>query len=423
MPTIFFSVGEPSGDLHGANLIRAIQSTREDVRCVGYGGPKMEAAGLELHADLTRFAVMWIFRVLVNLRHFFRLLWRADSYFSSHRPDAVVLIDYPGFNWWIARRAKARGIPVIYYGAPQLWAWAPWRVAKMKRLIDHVLCKLPFEENWFRQRGCNATFVGHPYFDELADRKLDLDFIRQLGIDSPRLVTILPGSRSQEVIANLPSFLRAAQEIQKQSPDVAFAVASFDEKQALAAREIQDGFRDNVADVSIHAGRTAELIEAADVCLACSGSVSLELLYHGKPSIILYQVTRLAWWLQDRFRISRYITLVNLLATERIERLPADSNDPDAAGHAAKMPMPEYVTWQDRSHAIATRVVRLLNKPEEYTAVEKQLEGLRKKYARPGASQKAATYILSLLETPSPAVKRPHFLSVSNHRRNRRAAG
>ena len=165
--TIFFSAGEPSGDLHGANLIRQLQARCPGLQAVGYGGPKMAEAGCQLHADLTALAVMWFARVLVNLHKFWGLVSRADRYFRHHRPDAVVLIDYPGFNWWIARRAKVHGIPVFYYTPPQIWAWARWRVKKMRRLVDHVLCSLPFEEAWLRRHGCNATFVGHPFFDEV----------------------------------------------------------------------------------------------------------------------------------------------------------------------------------------------------------------------------------------------------------------
>src|ERR1044072_1451299 len=130
---IFFSVGEPSGDLHGANLIRELRRLDPDCHCVGYGGPRMAAAGAQLYFDLTQVAVMWILRVLLNLHQFLWLLWRADRYFRDERPNAVVLIDCPGFNWWIARRAKARGIPVFYYGTPQVWAWASHRVRKMQR--------------------------------------------------------------------------------------------------------------------------------------------------------------------------------------------------------------------------------------------------------------------------------------------------
>ena len=171
--TIFFSAGEPSGDLHAANLIRQLQRVAPEVEAVGYGGPQMAAAGCRLHADLTALAVMWFARRLWNLPKFWGLVSRADRYFRHHRPDAVVLVDYPGFNWWIARRAKVHGIPVYYYMPPQIWAWAQWRVGKMRRLVDHVLCNLPFEETWLREHGCRATLVGHPFFDEVGRRPLD----------------------------------------------------------------------------------------------------------------------------------------------------------------------------------------------------------------------------------------------------------
>ena len=125
---IFFSAGEPSGDLHAANLIGQLRRRCAAIEAVGYGGPRMAAAGCRLHADLTRLAVMWFARAVANLPTFWDLASRADRYFRHHRPDAVVLVDYPGFNWWIARRAKVHGIPVFYYTPPQIWAWATWRV-------------------------------------------------------------------------------------------------------------------------------------------------------------------------------------------------------------------------------------------------------------------------------------------------------
>ena len=124
----------------------------------------MAAAGCDIHYDLTQMAVMFIWEVLKKLRFFFRLVDRAEDYFQQNKVDAVVLIDYPGFNWHIAKRAKRHGIPVYYYGTPQMWAWAPWRVRKIRKYVDHVLCKLPFEVDWFAARGCTATYVGHPYF-------------------------------------------------------------------------------------------------------------------------------------------------------------------------------------------------------------------------------------------------------------------
>jgi lipid-A-disaccharide synthase len=146
----------------------------------------------------------------LNLHKFLELVSRADRYFRHHKPDAVVLIDYPGFNWWIARRAKAHGIPVFYYAPPQVWAWARWRVKKMRRLVDHVLCGLAFEAEWFRRHGCNATLVGHPFFDAVRRQQLDEAFLERYRRERGPLVVILPGSRTQEVVSNLATFLKAA---------------------------------------------------------------------------------------------------------------------------------------------------------------------------------------------------------------------
>src|SRR5687768_5705374 len=198
---IFFSVGEPSGDIHGSNLIRALRRLRPDIDCVGYGGDRMQAAGCRLDYPLCGLAVMGVTRVLAHASQFIQLIRDAARGFRERRPDAVVLIDYPGFNWWIARRAHALGIPVFYFVPPQLWAWAGWRVRKMRRFVDHVLCTLPFELPWYRERGVEAHYVGHPFFDDLSQQRVDPVFLREQSGDSP-IVALLPGSRDQEVERN-----------------------------------------------------------------------------------------------------------------------------------------------------------------------------------------------------------------------------
>jgi lipid-A-disaccharide synthase len=402
---IFFSVGEPSGDLHGANLIRALAAEHPDWQFVGYGGPRMAAAGCQLHADLTQLAVMWITRVIVNIHKFLGLLFAADRCFRDERPDAVVLIDYPGFNWWIARRAKARGIPVFYYGTPQVWAWASHRVRKMRRYVDHVLCKLPFEERWFRERGCHATYVGHPYFDELRSQRLDEDFVRELRRGPGQLVTILPGSRTQEVEANLQAFLRAAEVIAAHVPNVRFAVAAFKESQAETARALAN---ESTLAIRVHVGRTPELIHAADCCLACSGSVSLELLYHAKPSVVLYQIGRVGFFIQSLFRRVRYITLVNLLTTDDIASdRPAWIYDP-AEPRDAHVLIPEYLTCGDKSAALAAHVVEWLTQPAVRHGRAAALADLRDRYAQGGASQRAAEYIVQTLGGKHPTSASPN---------------
>ncbi|TWU21942.1 lipid-A-disaccharide synthase [Bythopirellula polymerisocia] len=391
---IFFSVGEPSGDLHGANLIRALRERDPDCEFVGYGGPKMAAAGCHLHADLTQLAVMWVAQVILNYGKFLGLLAAADQYFRNYRPDAVVLIDYPGFNWHIARRAKAHGIPVIYYGTPQLWAWASWRVSKMRRFVDHVLCKLPFEEKWFRKRGCQATFVGHPFFDELEAQQADEEILKSLNSQNTPLVTILPGSRTQEVKGNLPEFLKAAQLIRQRVPQVSFAVAAFKEQHRDMARQMID---QSGVDVELYVGQTPELIQAARCCLACSGSVSLELLFHTKPTAILYKISRLGYLVQRVFRKVRYITLVNLLTAK----------DPFAerrAGHYDKSDsrdnhvlMPEYLTCRDCTADLADHVVQWLTSADDHERNVQGLADLKARIGHGGASQRAAEYISRLL--------------------------
>ncbi len=402
---IFFSVGEPSGDLHGANLIRALRRRRPDCEFVGFGGPRMAAAGCSVHEDLTKMAMMWFARVLLNLHRFMAFGSRADRYFRHHRPDAVVLIDFPGFNWWMARRAKAHGIPVFYYGVPQLWAWGGWRVKKMRRFVDHVLCKLPFEESWYCERGCNATFVGHPYFDQLRAEQLDTGFIRRLKSPGGPLVAILPGSRTQEVKSNLRYFLKAAQIVSRRVPGVRFAVAAFKPSQAELARQAIGG---SGLPVEVHAGRTAEIIHAADCAMAVSGSVSLELLYHTTPTVILYYISRLAFFVQRFFRKVRYITLVNLLTTS--ERFPKRVATYDPADPAdAHVLMPEYLTCEDKSQQVAAHVIEWLSEPAKHAARVGQLAELKKRVGHGGASSRAADYVLDVLDARRAPVLRTHF--------------
>jgi lipid-A-disaccharide synthase len=408
---IFFSAGEPSGDLHGANLIRQLKCRHPDVECSGFGGPQMAEAGCQLHTDLTRLAVMWLAGALAHIPEFWGLVSRANRTFAHHRPDAVVLIDYPGFNWWIARRAHAHGIPVYYFAPPQLWAWASWRVRKMRRYVDHVLCSLPFEESWFRERGCKATFIGHPYFDEVRRQQLDREFVDHQRADGRRLVTILPGSRTQEVERNLKWFLAAANRIHAALPNVRFAVASFKPRQAQMAREMIRAAQLSARSlpIEVHVRRTPELIYLAECCLAVSGSVSLELLYQQKPTVILYHISRAADWVQRRMRKVKYITLVNLLSSDELFPKDISSYEPDQPGHE-KVLFPEYLTCEDKSLQLARHVIEWLTDPRKRQELVGKLADLKQRVAHGGASATAAELILRELGELRPPVPRPHFL-------------
>lgn len=410
---IFFSVGEPSGDLHGANLIRALRELDPQAECVGYGGPLMAEAGCRLHADLTALAVMWFARVLANLHKFLDLASQADRYFRHHRPDAVVLIDYPGFNWWIARRAKAHGIPVFYYVPPQIWGWASHRVSKMRRFVDHVLCSLPFEPAWYAERGCRATYVGHPFFDEVRRQQVDDSFLASLRDAAGPLVTLLPGSRTQEVEANLPGFLQAAAAVRRQIPEARFAIASFKKsQQEMAERMAAEAQLPAIA----YWGRTPELIRAADCCIACSGSVSLELLHGLKPTVIGYRISRFAYAVQNRLRNAPYITLVNLLSTGRLtrDRQAERTTDPNAD---SRVLFPEFLTARDRTEEIAEIVCRWLTDPKALASTVAKLTALREQVGQPGASRRAAEYVYNVLVgrkalgDRSTGLSKPHFLT------------
>ena len=397
---IFFSVGEPSGDLHGANLIRRMKTEMPEAEYVGYGGPKMTAAGCAVHYDLTQHAIMFIWDAIKQLRFFFSLVDRADEYFAENQVDAVVLIDYPGFNWWIAKKAKRRGIPVFYYGVPQMWAWAPWRVRKIRKYVDHVLCKLPFEVQWFEQRNCHATYVGHPYFDQLEHQKYDESFLE--SIKSEALVTLLPGSRDREVTNNFPTLMKAAAIVAQECPDAEFAVACFNQRQKEMAegileevRQSRDAGDPQMPEVRMYQERTPELMVAARACVACSGSVSMELLHHRKPTVIVYKVKRWIMAAQGVLMRTKFITLVNLIAAKDIRKTTWAPFDPER--FPAEAIMPEYMSTGDVSQQVANHVVRWLNDEDVRNEKVGQLDAVANQYAIPGATSRAADYIIGKL--------------------------
>jgi lipid-A-disaccharide synthase len=380
---IFLCAGEPSGDVHGANLVRALRQARPDVECVGFGGERMEAAGCRLLYPLTRIAVMWFLRVLLRAPQFLRLLAQADRFFRDERPDAVVLIDFPGFNWHLARLAHARGIPVFYFVAPQLWAWAGWRVRKMRRTVDHVLCTLPFEEEWYRARAVDAHYIGHPYFDELTRQQPDPAFLEAQQSRPGPVVGLLPGSRNQEIERNFATLLRAAAGVHAARPDARFLVACLHPAQKEQAESYLRRHPALAAlPVEVHSGRTTEIIRAARACVAVSGSVGLELLYHGKPAVVLYRISRLDLAVGRWFMTCRYISLVNLLADKEL--------------------FPEYLSHRCEARAAAGHVLRWLNDPAAYDGVCRELAELRQRVAVPGACERAADYLLRTLAGREP---------------------
>ena len=388
---IFLSCGEPSGDLHAASLIRSLRRRLPSAEYAGFGGPRMAEEGGRLLYPLVNLAVMWIVHVLRNLHVFLGLLRKAERYFLDERPDAVVLIDYPGFNWEVAKRAKAAGIPVFYFVPPQIWAWAGWRVRKVRKYVDHVLCALPFEADWYRERGVEgAHYIGHPYFDELATRVLDEQFLAEQRSRPGRVVALLPGSRMQEVERNFPMMIRAAAAVSRRRPDARFVVACLDERRLSRCAELIAA-EPSAAGVPIelHSGRTPELIRLADLCWAVSGSVSLELMAEALPTVVVYKMGAVHLWLARRLVQVRYMTLVNLLAGREL--------------------MPEYATSGDVSDEMTRHALDWLGDEDVRRRASDELAELRDRVAAPGATDRAAETIARLLSPAHPTPRGPHL--------------
>lgn len=371
---LFLSAGEPSGDMHGANLIQRLRERHPQMEITGFGGDRMKAAGAELVYPLCNFAVMGLGAVLTALPTFKRIYDMAKAEFDRRRPDALVMIDFPGFHWWLARAAKKRGIPVCYFVPPQIWGWAQWRVHKMRRLTDRVLSSLPFEHEFFARHGIQTELIGHPYFDELAQQRLDGDFLAAQRRKPGTIVAMLPGSRKHELEFNVPSLIKAAQIIHAKRPDVRFLAGCLKQHQADYVR---DHLRGVDLPIEVHQGRTAEIIQLAHSCMAVSGSISLEMLSRGKPATILYRVFWTTRLLGRLLLKAKYITLVNLLADRMI--------------------YPEYISTKCMGEQLAGNILHWLHDRAAYEDVCGQLAALRARHGMPGACDRAAQVISELM--------------------------
>jgi len=378
----FFSAGEPSGDVHAAALIETIKKRAPDAQFVGFGGPKMEQAGCRLIADLTQFAIMWFSKPIKYYFHFRELLTEAKHVLLFEKVDVVVLVDYPGFNWHLAKAAKELEIPVVYFMPPQVWAWAQFRVKKMRRLIDLVLCPLSFEWQWLKRNDCNAVFIGHPFFEEIRKKESDPDFLEQFYTQygNAPILTILPGSRNQEIHASLGDLLSTVNHVRHELPHVQPVIAAFSE--AHAAMIHQQLARRNML-IPVYVGRTAELIRAADCCVAVSGSVSLELLACNKPSAIYFRVGWFGLFVQRFFRRVRCITLVNLLGIDRLQKQSIFYDDAvwiipkePSKEERDKMLFPEFLTSRDQSAEMAEYLIRWLSEPKLLATQKHRLDQL-----------------------------------------------
>jgi lipid-A-disaccharide synthase len=315
---LFFSVGEPSGDQHAARLIESLVRQDANISVRGFGGSKMLAAGFKQDFDLTQLAVIGFAEVLPKLRHFFRIKEMARSIFANEKPDAIVLVDFPGFNWHIAALAKDKGVPVFYYMPPQLWAWGSWRIAKMKRTVDHVLCALPIEVDYFRSHGMHATLVGHPFFEHVQQQSLDQTWMNDRNSEGTKRIAVLPGSRRRELASIWPLQLKVIASLHQRFPNICFDIACLNEKHLHICKTIYEESKTVNLPIEFHAGKTSEAIEISHCVLMKSGSVSLEVLARRKAACVVYHASpstyRIGRWLTNL----KYFSLPNILADRMI---------------------------------------------------------------------------------------------------------
>jgi lipid-A-disaccharide synthase len=329
-PTIFISAGEPSGDLHGAHLVRALRKRWPEARFLGLGGARMAAEGVELLADVSELAVMGFTEVLGRLPFFLKLRRRVLEAIERERVDLLIPIDYPGFNLRLAKAVRPRGVRVLYYIAPQVWAWHASRARDMARDTDHVAVILPFEADFLQRAGARASYVGHPLLDVAPPAATREAWDAAHGLDPARPVLgLFPGSRPQEIHRHLDLFVETAGRIVARRPEAQPVIARGPE----LPREAYAG----VPYPLVESGQ--ELLRHADAALVKSGTTTLEAALAGTPLVVAYRMSPLSYQIARRLVKVQHIALANLVAEERVApEFVQDAATPEALA-AALLPL------------------------------------------------------------------------------------
>jgi lipid-A-disaccharide synthase len=372
MPQILIITGEASGDLHGANLARALKDADPTVSLAGTGGAAMQAAGVRLVWDIGHLDVMGMVgpvTLVAVLRQFLamRRVLRAEPW------DAVVFIDHPGMNLRYAALARAAGLRVIYYIAPQIWAWNARRIHAIKRRVDHVLVILPFEKPLYDQAGIPCTFVGHPLLDAVAPAYDQPSLRKAYGVDeADRVIALLPGSRSGEVQSLLPVLLDAAARVVRRYPKTHFLLA---QASTIPDNLLRPLLRDSAVPVTVVKEQASEVMAAADLVLVASGTATLQAALVGTPMVLMYRTTPVTYWLARRLIRVKWIGLVNLVANRSV--------------------VPELIQSDATAEKVCDEAVRILEDPAAYQAMKQSLTQIRAALGRPGASRRAAEVVLA----------------------------
>ena len=357
---IFISVAEPSADAHCAGLITALQKTGYHIEFVGVGGPKMTEAGCKLLQITIGKAVM-MYKALSQVGHYYKLIKRVTRFLNSNKVDLLIVCDSPAFNFHIAKAAKKAGIKTLFYVAPQLWAWAGWRIHKLRKCCDKLCCILPFEQDWFGQRGMDVVFVGNPLFDEL---EIDSAGHKKYADFEPRNArfAIMPGSRAAEIDALWRPMQQIALRIKEKYPAATFVTVAVDteREQILRKAEIA-GF-----ECQYTIGSVSDTADASDFAIVASGSATLQVAAVGCPMVIMYQSSWILWQLVGWWLVrTKYLSLVNILSGKEL--------------------VPEFMPYFTSIEPIVESIERLLEDTDKLA----QLSGELIKLTEPLAEKKA----------------------------------
>ena len=375
---LLVSAGEASGELYGAGLIQALRRRVPELECFGVGGERMRAAGCDTVVDARALSVVGITEIVAHLpriyREYRRLLHAADE----RKPDAAIVIDSPAFNFKVARAMHQRGVPVIYYVCPQLWAWREGRVRRFHQWIKKALVIFPFEEKWYRDRGVDAEYVGHPLADLPPPSVSREELAARYGLDPARQwVALLPGSRKKEIAMNLPALLAGAGRVQGEY-DFILPAASTVEREWLEGRTRNSGIKLTVVEGAYAALRHAR------AAVVASGTATVEAALAGTPMVVVYRVSALTWALGHHLLKVPYVAMPNLIAGEQV--------------------VPELIQSDFTPEKVAAKLGEILTEGPAREKMKGALAGVSARLRPAGetgtAAERAAEAVLRALETP-----------------------
>jgi len=374
---VLIVAGEASGDLHGANLVRAMLESDPGLVFYGIGGPKMEAAGVRCLARAGDMAVVGLTEVFSKLGMILGIMRKLKRSLWEEKPALIILIDYPDFNMPLARAAKKRGVPVFYYISPQVWAWRRGRIKQLRQCVDRMAVILPFEAEMYRREGMAVEFVGHPLLDGINTKYHRNEAICRFDLrEEGSIIGLLPGSRPGEVTKLLPEMLAAAGIIKQELPTAQFVLPLADTLDRDGMEEMIRPCQEKL-NVKIIGNEIYEVLAVCDAAMVASGTATLETALIGVPMIIVYKISLFTYLMGRIFVNVDHIGLANIIAGKTV--------------------VPELIQQDVNPPRMAKEILAILNDVERKNHIKRELAGIREKLGAPGASRRAANLAMEML--------------------------